>query len=252
MRTSVALVVSVVLCPSVTGAQPASPVLGPRTLLPAQIVCTDLPVTTVPAQKVLIRSGHNPDGRHSMSAGDVVVLNGGAPQGLSTGQRFVVRRLSGGEKAMHREVDGYGAVRTAGWLTITAVDQQTALGKIDFTCDSVEPGDFLETFVEPALPEKAADLAEPQFGDRAQVLFGIDRRLNFADGDLFSIDRGREQGVALGDRFAIYRDRHDGAPMVHVADAVVLELAEKTSKAVLVMVRDAVRTGDLAFPRKSR
>lgn len=251
MRASVALLFSLVLLPSPTGAQTPTAVLGPRTLLPAHVLCTDLPVTAVPAQKVMVRAGHNTDGRLSLVAGDIAVLSGGAPSGLSTGQRYLVRRVRRGERSPQpHSVDVYTAVRTAGWLTITGVDQQSALGKIDFTCDTIEPGDYLETFAEPGLPERTADMAEPKFSDRAQVLFGTDRRANLGDGDTFSLDRGRDQGIALGDRFAIYRDRHDGAPLVHVADAVVLDLAEKTSKAVLVMVRDAVLTGDLAFLRR--
>jgi hypothetical protein len=251
MRTSVALLFTLVLLPSQAGAQTPTTVLGPRTLTPAQVLCTDLPVTAVPAQKVLVRAGHNTDGRLNLVAGDIAVLSGGAPAGLSTGQRYLVRRVRAGEKSPPaHSADVYSAVRTAGWLTITAVDQQSALGKIDFACDSMEPGDYLETFVEPGLPERSADMAEPNFNDRARVLFGIDRRANFGDGDLFSLDRGRDQGINLGDRFAIYRDHHDGAPLVHVADAVVLEMSEKTSKAVLVMVRDAVLTGDLAFLRR--
>jgi hypothetical protein len=250
MRTSVALCCSVFLFPSLTGAQTPTPVLGPRTLLPAHLLCTDLPVTVVPAQKVLVRAGHNADGHQSLATGDVAVLSGGSPAGLSTGQRYLVRRLRTGERVQPGEVDAYSAVRTAGWLTVTAVDERSALGKIDFTCDSIEPGDYLETFAEPALPERTADMAEPKFADRARVLFGPDRRNNLGDGDLFSIDRGREQGIAPGDRFAIYRDRRDGAPLVHVADAVVMEPSEKTSKAVLVMVKDAVYSGDLAFLRR--
>jgi hypothetical protein len=214
------------------------------------VLCTDLPVTAVPSQKVLIRAGHNPEGRISLTAGDVAVLSGGTPDGLSAGQRYLVRRLRAGDKSQGNEIDAYGSVRTAGWLTVTAVDEHSALAKIDFSCDSIEPGDYLETFVEAALPERFADLAEPRFADRGHVLFGADRRANLGDGDLFSVDRGREQGIALGDRFAIYRDRRDGAPLVHIADAVVLELSEKTSKAVLVMVRDAVNSGDLAFLRR--
>lgn len=250
MRTVVALVLGFSLLPSLSGAQTPPTVLGPRTLLPAQILCTDLPVATPPAHQVVVRSGHNPDGRLSLTAGDVAVLSGGTPAGLSTGQRYLVRRLRVSEKALTRETEGYNSVRTAGWVTITAVDDHTALAKVDFSCDTIEPGDFLETFREPALPEKASDPGDPRFSERAHVLFGIDRRVNLADGDLFNLDRGREQGVALGGRFAIYRDRHDGAPLVHVADAVVLELAANTSKAVLVMVRDAVLAGDLAFPRR--
>lgn len=250
MRTTAARLFSALLLASSASAQTPSSVLGPRTLLPAQLMCTDLPVTVAPTQKVLVRGGHSPDGRLSLVEGDVAVLNGGAPQGLSAGQRYLVRRVRGGHLGLTREVDSFSAIRTAGWLTVTAADENSALGKIDFACDSIEPGDYLETFAEPSLPEKSAEMAEPRFSDRAHVLFGADRRDNLGDGDVFSVDRGREQGVALGDRFAIYRDRRDGAPIVHVADSVVVELAEKTSKAVLVMVRDAVASGDLAFLRR--
>jgi hypothetical protein len=198
---------------------------------------------------MVVRSGHNPEGRLSLTEGDIAVLSG-APDGLTAGQRYVARRVRGGENALTRDIDGFSAIRTAGWLTITAVEGQTALAKVDFACDPIEPGDFLEAYVEPVLPSTAADQAEPKFSELAHVLFGIDRRENLGDGDVFSIDRGTEQGVSAGDRFAIFRDPKDGAPMIHVADAVVVDPSATTSKAVLVMVRDAVLAGDLAFPRK--
>ncbi|MEO8682027.1 MAG: hypothetical protein ABI665_23470 [Vicinamibacterales bacterium] len=225
--------------------------LGPRTLVPAMVACTDLPITAVPVPSVVILGGQNPIGRTVLYKGDVVVLNSGTNENLGVGQRFVVRRLQGTPKQFPKKGEGFGAVRTAGWLTITAVNETTALAMLDFTCDAVSPGDFIESFTEPILPPAASALSEPQFDERARLIFGVDRRSSFANGDLLSIDRGTAQGVPTGARYAIYRDRHDGLPLVHVGDAVVVETSELTSKVVLVMVRDAISADDIAVPRRA-
>ena len=83
------------------------------------------------------------------------------------------------------------------------------------------------------------------------MLFGADHRENLGDGDVFSLDRGTAQGVTVGARFAIYRDPKDGMPLVHVGDAVVIDPSATTSKAVLVMVKDAVLAGDVAVRRRA-
>ena len=58
-------------------------------------------------------------------------------------------------------------------------------------------------------------------------------------------------GVAPGARFAIYRSVQYGLPLVYVADAVVLEQGELTSKVVLVSVRDVVQPGDAVVRRRN-
>jgi hypothetical protein len=52
-------------------------------------------------------------------------------------------------------------------------------------------------------------------------------------------------------RFAIYRDHRDGVmPLVYIADAVVVEPGETTSKAVIVKAIDAAVVGDNVMPRR--
>ena len=94
----------------------------------------------------------------------------------------------------------------------------------------------------------------PDFSDRANVLEARIRRAMFGDGDMLSIDRGTAHGVVLGARYAFYRDpaRHDGMPLVHVGDAVVVELGEQTSKVVVVKTIDAISSADVAVPRRLR
>ena len=226
--------------------------LGPRTLGPAQVLCADLPVSAPPAPTVTIMGGYNPDGHEALVKGDVAVLSAGTDHDLAVGQRFLVRRVQGYADPFAKKNEGFRAVRTAGWLTVTAVNEKMALAMLDHTCDLVQPGDYIETYAEPALPPSASPLVAPEFDDRARVLFGTDRRVSFANGDLLSIDRGKAQGVTAGARYAIYRDRHNGLPLIYVGDAVVIEPEELTSKIVLVMVKDAVSADDVAIPRKAK
>ena len=272
-RFVLAATVLLVAAPLWAQTPPADPAqLGPRTLVPAHLLCADLPISSTPASTVSIAGGQNGDGRESLVKGDVVILNAGTTQNLAVGQRFLVRRYDGGALARYSKKDlmkatkaeqkaaaankpapterSYGAVRTAGWITVTAVNETTALAMIDFACDPIGPGDYVETFVEPTLPATVEALGEPQFGDRAKVLFGTDRRVSFADGDLLSIDRGTAHGVVAGARYAFYRDRHNGLPLVHIGDSVVVETEEKTSKVVVVMVVGAIAADDIAVPRR--
>lgn len=232
-------------------AQSSTEVTGPRTLTRAMVACTDVPVTAIPTARLVVSGPHGIDRRGLFALGDRVVIARMADDGLMVGQRFAVRRLQGDPKAFPREGEGFGAVRTAGFLTITAMDEVNALATIDQACGEIMVGDYLDVYTEPLLPATAAALAPPDFSDRARVLKGIDGRAIAGDGDVMSIDRGTVHGIMAGARFAIYRDPKNGLPLVHLAEAVVLEAGELTSKAVLVKVVDVVSTDDIAVPRRA-
>ncbi len=165
-----------------------------------------------------------------------------ADDGLAPGQRYAVRRLQGDPKAFPRQGDGFGAVRTAGWVTVTAVNEWNARAVVDLACDGINPGDYLDLYTEPALPTTASEMMPPDFSDRANVLEGTDAKGIFGDGDTLSINRGTAHGVVAGARYAFYRDRYDGKdgmPLFHLGDGVVVELGEQTSKVVVVKTVDA-------------
>lgn len=250
MRVVTFMAAALLLAAGPLWAQVPRQVTGPRTLRPAHLSCTDLPVATRPLTTLVVKGGHNADGHQSLTTGEVLVLARALDDGLAVGQRYTARRLHGGAAGFLRPGEEFGAVRNAGWVTITAVDDLHALAIIDFACDGIEPGDYLEPFVEVVLPTVADPLGEPQFDDRARILFGPDRRETFGDGDTLSIDRGTIHGVAPGARFAIYRDRRGGMPLVHIGEAVVMEPGELTSKVVLVSVTTFIEIGDVAVPRR--
>jgi len=246
MRYVLAVALMGMAMPSTVAAQP----LGPRTLLPMHVMCADLPVTTLPVPTLTIEGAQHADSRRVLSIGDVAVVKAGTGEGITVGQRFVARRVTGPYDVFARGRDGYGAVRTAGVITVFAVDERFALARVESACDTVMVGDYLEPLSLPTLPTPA-DAGKPDFDERAAVLFGADRRETFGDGDVLTINRGTAQGVVNGARFAIYRDPKQGLrlPLVELGEAVVVDVSESVSKAVLVKVSDLVQVGDTAVPR---
>jgi hypothetical protein len=226
-----------------------NPALGPRTVTPAIVACTDLPTTTTPVAALRIIAAQAGDDHSVYAPGEIVVINGGTPQGLLPGQRYFTRRLQLGIDGLEPSVTSPGALRTTGWLTVVAVDERFALARVEYACDNVERDDYLAPFVEPVLPEAAAAGGPPNFSDMGRVLFGSDRRQTFGAGDLANIDRGTAQGIGLGTRVSFYRDRMDGTPLVEMGEGVVIETSTETSKVVLVRARDAVWRGDYVVVR---
>jgi hypothetical protein len=249
MRVRVIAAAVVALSATPVYAQSTS-VTGPRTLTHEMVTCTDLPVTSKPIPRITVAGPHTTDGRTAMTEG-LVVINRTPDDGLAVGQRYLAQRLRTDQKRYSRPTEGYGDLRMSGWVTIRAIDEFNALAEINLACDSIETGDFLEPYVETQLPTTATAPVYPDFSDRANVLFGVDNRILFGDGDVFSIDRGTAQGVAAGNRYAIYRDFHNNLPLVYMGDAVVMTANEQTSKVVATAVVDGIMVGDVAVPRRA-
>lgn len=233
--------------------------LGPRTLTPWQVQCADIPLAGPPTVPLTVDASERGDGRLVASAGELVVINAGTDKGLALGQNFVARRVDRarvdytGVRAARPGVrfgrDGYyGGLRSTALLTIERIDARFSLARIVKACDQVEVGDILEPAEVPALPTPAAMGAE-NFDDRGAVLFGRDLRTEFGDGDVLSINRGSSHGVTPGTRFSLYHVLTNDLPMSERGEAVVLDVTETTSRAVLVRVRDVVQAGDVAVRR---
>ena len=234
-------------------AQAPKDVHGPRTLTPWMVACADTPVTAKPEPRITIKGVRSSSDLATATRGGEIDLPRFADDGLDVGQRYAVRRLAGDPKRFPREGEGYGAVSTVGWVTVTAIDQYNALANVDFACMPLMPGDYLEVYNEPPLPASATAMVKPDFSDRATILQGTDSKVMFGDGDILSIERGSTHGVVIGARYAIYRDPRtgtEGMPLFYLADAVVTEVGAMTSKLVVVKAVDAVTTADVAVPRR--
>jgi hypothetical protein len=218
--------------------------LGPRTLTPNIVSCTDLPTNTAPASPFRVVAGHSGYDHAIYRPGEIVVLNGGTPQGLMPGQKYFIRHLQLGLTGEPPSPTTPAPIRTAGYLTVVAADERFALARIDFACDVVEAGDYLDPFVDPVLPSTVAPEGESNFADMARVLFGPDRRQQFGAGDLMNIDRGRARGIGVGTRVAFYRDRQNGTPLVELGAGVVVETAAESAKVVVTRASEAIFSSD--------
>jgi hypothetical protein len=230
-------------------AQAPADVSGPRTLTPTMVLCTDLPAAAKPVARLTVKGPHATDG-HEVATNGMLVISRRPDDGLAVGQRYVSARIHGDARKFPRLGEGFGDVRVSGVITVRALDEVNALAEVDVACDSIEPGDFLEPYVETVLPAAAAPVVPPDFSDRANILFGTDNRVLFGGGDIMSIDRGTLHGVAPGARYALYRDRRNGLPLIYMGETVVLATAEQTSKVMITRAVDGVEVGDVAVPRR--
>jgi hypothetical protein len=259
MRTCAFVLIGVVACATAASAQdptlslvaPAASdaSLGPRTLNAALVACTDLPTTAPSVSPLRILAAQTGDKHQVYAPGDVVVLNGGTPVGFAVGQRYFVRRLQFGLTGEAPSAAVMGAVRTAGWLSVIAADERFALARVEYACDTIQAGDYLEPFVEPVLPHIVVADGPSNFAEMGHVLFGADRRQTFGSGDIANVDRGKAHGIGVGTRVAFYRDRLNGTPLVEMGAGVVIEVAAETSKVVLVRAREVIIKGDYVAVR---
>ena len=236
--------------PLITLAPPPAPIYGPRTVIPASLACVDVPVTAHQAAPLHIAAPHTGDAHEFSYRDDVVVLNGGTPEGLMPGQRFFARRLLPPRSGAPVSEFDPGLVHTAGWLTVIAADEHSALARIDYACDAVAAGDYLEPYVEPTLPEAVATATESDFSNLARVLQGRDRHESFGAGDFLSINRGASQNITAGTRVAFYRDRRNGTPLVEIGTGIVMEVSPDTAKVVVDRARVVVQEGDYVAIRR--
>ena len=154
---------SVVLCAFVIAAavapaaaqEPLPPgAFGSLGMYPKRLTCADLPAYSEPRPTHRIPSAHEPDAklRRAFSQPDTLVIPGGTRVGLQTGQQFFVRRVIPNVQRSKPMPWAPATIHTAGWITVTTVDDFSALARIDHACDGFLAGDYLEPFTPSPLP----------------------------------------------------------------------------------------------------
>ena len=103
----------------------------------------------------------------------------------------------------------------------------------------------------PPVPTDEIPFADLDFDRLGRILLGTENHSSGGRGDLMTIDRGANDGIAPGARFAIYRDVHlREVPLASVGEGVVLTTGPATSLAQITRSRDAVVAGDYVVLRK--
>ena len=238
--------------------QPADVKLTPMQL---SIACAIPPATVVPGAATLhVIGAQDTIPRTTFAERDLLVIDAGTDKGVQLDQQYFVRRpvrpglLTGPIRR---------AVQTAGWIRIVAANETTAIASVTQACTAIEAGDYLEPFVVPPVVTaltSADTAAQPDFKDMGRVMFGDEEHSTAAAGDYMLIDRGTDQGLRPGARFAIYRDVHrwmrdyssmplGQLPLASIGEGVVVTTGDTMSVLRIVSARDAVLRGDYVVPR---
>ena len=229
------------------GPAATSPHLSPEVL---SLACSPGAALERPPMPLRITGGQDSFARRIYAAGDLVTINAGNKNGIEVGQEYYVRRLQIDRRAPISR-DTPATIRTTGWIKVYAVDEDMSLATISHACDTIEVGDYLETFKLPVVPTVSKDRPKPERDNYGKVLVGTDRRTSFGKGDYFVINRGSDHGVEVGSQFVLYRDKKQAENFLYqIGEAVATEVKAEQSTVQVTVSLDAIESGDYVAIRR--
>ena len=213
--------------------------------VPIDLVCAPQAALAPPSQALRVAGGVEPK-KALFAAGDRVLIDGGAEQGLQVGQHFFVRRVIEDRFTVRTTEAAPLSIHTAGWITVVDVGPTVATATVAESCDGVMDGDYLEPFERPAVVA-ASPGGTPDYDRPARVVLADDRRqLGAGGGSLMVIDRGSDHGLTPGQRLTLFRRTLDGAgPHVNLGEAFVASTRPDTSLMRIETSREDIQVGDL-------
>jgi hypothetical protein len=217
------------------------------------VACAPPPLVAFsPADAARVIGSQDAVARSVFGMPELLVTSGGTDRGVQLGQQYFIRRIVRTGETYRDKLPH--TVHTSGWARVVAVNATTAIVSVDHACADILEGDYLEPYQLPVLP--AGDIAavdttgEPDFTSFSHILYAADERQSAGVGEFMLIDRGVSQNVALGARFAIYRDlRRGGVPLASVGEAMVVSVGQGMALIRINRARDAIFAGDFVVPR---
>jgi hypothetical protein len=216
--------------------------------------------TPLPAHRVIGSQGTA--NRDLLGPGDTLVISGGSSAGLQAGQRYFVRRRMttlGGPDTVP------ATIHTAGWIQILGVDTMLATATVVQACDGILLDDYLEPFVSPMIAARPVAGSTPQYDNMGHIMTGVEGMTTGAQGQIMTIDRGGSAGVAVGQRFLVFRDKRDqrvettgrselfaemdgNQPLVEIGEIIVVLVRPDDASVQIIGSKDAISVGDLIAP----
>jgi hypothetical protein len=200
--------------------------------------------------------------RQYLGDGEEVYLNGGANQGVKTGDRFLIlktvaRRL---EHPTSTKKNLGDVVQQVGVVRVIHTQSNGSAAVIERCLDTVEIGDHLVKFVEPAnMPAKLrTDLTEPLKieANAGVVVYIRDTKVLSSGGDMIIIDKGANDGLKVGDvllaaRVRTYPTGADGqkhppteSTTYYLGQALVVRTDPQTATCRVLRSVEELRRGD--------
>ena len=252
MRSRSVLVVSaiVVLGHAASVSAQSAPALSASDVAAACAPSLTVVPERAPVYKLRIAGAQDAMPRSLFGKPDVVVMSGGARDGVQLDQQYAIRRAYVFGRISKGQLQ---TIHTTGRLRVVAVNDTTAIAQIENVCDGVIVGDYLEPFVAP--PAATANSGSGgasttlDFSSTGRVVFGDEERRLAGPGDFMMLERGSAP-LAAGTRVAIYRDlRTPGIPLTAVGEGVIVPIGD-TQLLRVTAERDAIQSGDYVVPHK--
>lgn len=158
--------------------------------------------------------------------GDVVYLDAGRAQNLRPDMLLSITRPIGKFRSPYQRLGGRDLgifVRELGVLRVIDAQSQSATARIVVSCDDVQLGDMLVPFAERRSPE--ADVSQPipryqpTSGQKpGRIVLQREQHETIGPRDVVYVDIGTEDGVKVGDKFTIFRNKPDDANVFNFND----------------------------------
>lgn len=218
-------------------------------------------LTTQPPPALRLMGSQDTVVKQMLGPGDTLVISGGSSAGLQPGQRFFVRRNVRTFGAKGPDSEHPVSVHTAGWVQVLGVDASVATARILHACEGMMLDDYLEPFVSPMIAAQAVPGTLPQYSNMGHITTADENMQNVGTGQMIGIDRGSSGGVALGQRYLVFRDKRrmrndrreysetyvqnaQQLPLVEVAEVLVVAVRPDDATVQVTVAKDTVSTGD--------
>lgn len=210
-----------------SSAEPAKPgVATPRVGTGADIYCAGAIQATMPASQGKIIGAEEESRVARFGQGDVVYLQTGGAQNFRREALFSIIRPMGKFRSPYQRTGGKDLgvfVRELGILRVMEVQGQTATARIVASCSDIQLGDLLVPFVERSAPETDVSQPLPRYqptsGQKSgRIVLQREQREHIGARDVVYVDLGTENGVKVGDKFTIFRNKPDDANIFNFSD----------------------------------
>jgi outer membrane protein OmpA-like peptidoglycan-associated protein len=189
---------------------------------------------------------------------DILYLSKGSNAGVKPGDvytiqhpTYVVKHPESGQKLGTK-------IEVKGWLRVLLVTENSATAIVEQSCEDIHGGDYLKPFVKmdvPLIPRRSPpDRLTPPSGKVQGFIIDIDHDSFIAGAEqLVFINLGREDGIAPGNEFVIYKVMYPQVPTSRnvLGSLGVVSVQERTSTAKVTYSNDHMMQGDRVEMREA-
>ena len=207
--------------------EPARPdVATPRVATGDDLYCAGYIRSTEATSQLKIIGAEEENRVTRFGQGDVVYLSTGGAQNVRPDMLFSITRPMGKFHSPYQRTGGKMLgifVREVGVLRVLEVQGQTATARIVVSCSEAQLGDLLVAFAERRAPETDISQPLPRYlptsGQKpGRIVMQRDQHENIGPRDVVYVDLGTENGIKVGDKFTIFRNKPDDGNVFNFND----------------------------------